>query len=379
MQIKSFIETFKRQKKKAIVIYGPSGSGKTSSVYAIASDSDYEILEVNASDFRNADKINSVIGSASKQRSLFAKGKIILVDEIDGLSGMKDRGGIAALTKLLEESAFPIICTALDPFDKKFKALRKKAELIEFEVLDHNDIFTYLKGICEKEKIKFDETDLKALSRRVAGDLRAGINDLQMLAGATKELKKEDIETLSERNKKEDIEDALLRVFKTTDAKLALRAYDGVNLDYDKILLWIDENLPKEYTKQEDLARAYDYISKSDMFNRRIRRWQHWRFLVYINVFLSAGIAVSKDEKYKSIPEFKQPSRLLTYFIANMKYAKRKAIAEKIAAHTHTSTKRALQDHYPYIKVMCKKNKKLAEELADDFGFDREELEWLRN
>ncbi|MFC1728389.1 AAA family ATPase [Nanoarchaeota archaeon] len=130
--LRSFIQN---TKQKAAVIYGPSGNGKTSAVYALANELSYEVLEVNASDFRNAEAINTIVGSASKQMSLFGKGKIILVDEIDGLSGMKDRGGVSALTKLIGDSSFPIICTAINPFDKKFSPLRKKSELIEFKTL----------------------------------------------------------------------------------------------------------------------------------------------------------------------------------------------------------------------------------------------------
>src|SRR3989344_8935631 len=85
-QLNNFIINFKKQKKKAALIYGSSGTGKTSSVYAIANELGYEVIEVNASDMRNAEQINTKVGNAIKQQSLFSKGKIILVDEIDGLS-----------------------------------------------------------------------------------------------------------------------------------------------------------------------------------------------------------------------------------------------------------------------------------------------------
>jgi len=90
-KLKDFVVNFKKQRKNAALIYGPSGVGKTISVHALANDLDLEILEVNASDVRNADQINSMIGSAVGQMSLFSNSKIILVDEVDRSSGMKDR------------------------------------------------------------------------------------------------------------------------------------------------------------------------------------------------------------------------------------------------------------------------------------------------
>jgi len=46
-------------------------------------------------------------------------------------------------------------------------------------------------------------------------------------------------------------------VFKTTDLKVALSAFDNVDENLDKMSLWIDENLPSEYKNPIELARAY--------------------------------------------------------------------------------------------------------------------------
>ena len=60
-----------------------------------------------------------------------------------------------------------------------------------------------------------------------------------------------------------------------------------------------------------------------------------------------------------------------------MKYQKRKAIAEKIAEKTHTSTRRVIQDTIPYLQQIFKKNKALSKELAEEFELDKDEVEWL--
>ena len=146
-----------------------------------------------------------------KQRSLFAAGKIILVDEIDGLSGHQDRGGVQAITKLLEDSAYPVILTATNPFDNKFSSLRSKSKMIEFKQLDYSDVYIILKKICGSEGIGFDEEALKTLSRRSGGDARAAINDLQSLTQDKKILAKESLDELSDRNKTESIIQGFLR------------------------------------------------------------------------------------------------------------------------------------------------------------------------
>lgn len=376
-ELKNLINNFKKEKKKAIWIYGPSGSGKTSIAYALASEFNYEIIEVNASDFRNEEQINQKVGGAVFQQSLFSKGKIILVDEVDGLAGKEDRGGIQALTNIIEKTQFPVILTATNPWDFKFNTLRSRCNLIELESLGYIDITEVLKNICNKEKIKYDLDVLKSLARRAGGDCRAAINDLQTLTEVTKELTKESLEELEQRSKEESMPNALLKVFKTTDPKIAIEAFDNVKEDLDQQLLWIDENLPYEYDKPEDLAKAYDKLSKADVFNRRIKRWQHWRFLVYINAFITAGIAVSKDEKYHKFVQYKPTGRLLKLWWAKQKSLKKKAIAAKIASKTHSSVKEVLKD-IEYFKIIFKKNKEMSQAIAKCVDLDNEEVEWLR-
>jgi len=377
-KLKDFVINYKKQKKKAILLHGPSGTGKTISAHALANELDLEIIEVNASDVRNADQINSLLGSAIQQMSLFSKGKIILVDEADGLSGTKDRGGLLAILKLMEKSSFPIILTAMNIWNNKFSKLRNKSEIVEFSPLEYTSIFKILKKICDSEKIKYEDSVLKGLARRAGNDARAAINDLETLSIETKELTKKSLEDLGERNKTDTIINALLKVFKSTDPKVAITAFDNVEEDLNQQLLWLDENLPKEYTKPEDLAKAYDKLSKADVFNRRIRRWQHWRFLIYINALITAGIAVSKKEKYRQFTQYKPTGRILKLWWAKQRSMKKKAIAQKIAEKTHCSTKDALKNTLPYLQFTFKKNKAFREQLTQELDLSKEEVAWMK-
>jgi len=85
--------TLIQNKTKAIIVTGPTGSGKTSAAYLIAKHLNYEILELNASDIRGKESLTNSIGEASKQMSLFNKGKIILADELDTIGS--DRGSVS--------------------------------------------------------------------------------------------------------------------------------------------------------------------------------------------------------------------------------------------------------------------------------------------
>jgi replication factor C large subunit len=367
------------RKKKCMILYGPSGTGKTSCIYAISNDKNCEIVEINASDFRNKDQIELVIGNAINQQSLFAKNKIILIDEVDGLSGTKDRGGALAIVNLAKKSKFPIILTAQDVYDKKLSSLRKISELICFDYLPYNVIYDKLKFICEKENITYDDLALKSLSRMAGGDLRAAINDLQTICAVNNSFKKEDLDSLSLREKKDCINNALIKIFKSTNAQISLNAIDNLDEDIDKIILWVDENLPYEYQNPKDLVSAYDKLSKANVFMSRIRRWQHWRFYIYAKTLISAGVSVSKKEKNKNCINYKETKRILEIYIANMKYQKRKSISKKIADKTHTSLKSAIHSSYPYLQVVFKKDKITAKQISELLDLDDDEIKYFSN
>lgn len=374
-KLKKFVEGYRQSKKKSALLHGFTGSGKTCSVYAVAREFNCEVLEVNASDFRDSASINAIVGSASSQLSLFGTGKIILVDEIDGISGQGDRGGVAALSKLIAKSAFPIIMTANSPWDKKFAPLRKLSEMIEFMPLASDAVYSVLKLICGKEAIDADDTALKSMANRSGGDLRAAINDLQILAGKSKSLSQEDVDNLSDRNRIESIMNALVRILKTTDFETAAAAFDNIEEQPNEWFLWVDENIPSEYTNPKYLAKAYEAVSHADVFSGRISRNQYWRLLVYIKLLLTAGVATAKDEKLSGPVNYKRTSRLLKIWMANSRYNRRKSIAEKIAEKTHTSTAKVVQS-FAYFKEMIKNSS--GKKIADELSLDEEEVEWLK-
>ncbi|MBI2663763.1 replication factor C large subunit [Candidatus Woesearchaeota archaeon] len=373
-RLRRFIENYKTARKKSALLYGLTGCGKTCSVYALANELGYEVLELNASDFRNADSIKGIVGNASAQMSLFGRGKIILVDELDGISGQKDRGGIAALSKLIAKSSFPMVMTANDPWDKKFAALRKSAEMVEFAQLPYDAVFKALSSICTKEKIEADADALKSLANRSGGDLRAAINDLQILSHNSQKLSQKDVDELSDRNRAAGMVAAITKILKTTDFSIAVNAFDDIDEQPNEWFLWVDENIPAEYKNPKFLAKAYESVSRADVMNGRISRSQYWRLLVYIKMLLTAGVAAAKDSKQEAAANYKQTSRLLKIWMANMRYNKRKNIAEKIAESTHTSAKKVIQEMH-YYKNMIRSS--YGSKLAAEFNLDEGEVEWL--
>lgn len=362
-RIKEFVDKFPN-KRKACILYGPAGCGKTASAYAIAKERNAEIIELNASDFRDKKKISEIVGGASSQKSLFASTKILLIDEVDGISGFYDRGGLLELVRLIDLSSFPIIMTANHIWDKKFSDLRRLGELIEFKELSYKSLYELLKEISVKEKLDFSEDLLKAIAINAKGDVRAALNDLQTVG-------KEGIE-LGERDREENIFNVLKQVFKDLPSNHVISLYDKLNMPIDEISLWLEENIPKEYTGV-DLVKAINLLSKADLFKGRIYRQQHWRFLLYQNFFLSFGVSASKSKINKSFTSYKRPDRILKIWMINQKYQKKKEIARKYSSYCHVSFKRAMAD-FPIIQNFLKNP-----EVQKELNLTSEEVRFLKN
>ncbi|OGJ12458.1 hypothetical protein A3K82_02880 [Candidatus Pacearchaeota archaeon RBG_19FT_COMBO_34_9] len=365
-KIRNFIKNFGKI-KNALILYGPPGTGKTSLAYATADELNSEIFELNASDLRNKEKLRGILKPAVEQKSLKKENKIILVDEVDGISELEE-GGLPELMGIINTTSYPIIITANDIWNRKFSSLRKKCELLQLKEINYNIIKSVISEISKKENLVINDNFITELSIKAKGDLRAAINDLQTLS----KLKDYFSVILDERNKETDIFNSLRRIFKEKPTNDMINIFDSVNMPIDDIILWLEENIPAEY-HGEELAKAYDLLSKTDIFKGRIYKQQYWRFLIYENIFLSYGIASAKKNPKTGFTSYKKPSRILQIWLNNQKTVHKKSICEKYAQYVHVGQKRAMNE-FPVIKQIIKSNPEIQKELK----LKEEEIEFLK-
>ncbi|PIZ53463.1 hypothetical protein COY28_03570, partial [Candidatus Woesearchaeota archaeon CG_4_10_14_0_2_um_filter_57_5] len=319
-------------RKRPVIIVGRTGTGKTTLVYALADERDWEVVELSASDVRGAKAIEAILGPASTQMSLFSKSKLILIDDIDALS---DRGGLPQIERLLQSSAFPVVMTAQSLTDKLSKIKRKSA-IITMPDLGFSGVKAVLLRVRDEEGASVPDEVVAEIAAQCGPDLRAAITDLEVVAALSKQrpVAKADVIGLGQRGQAESISQALLKVLKTTNLDVALRAFDSIDEDPDTIFLWVEENMQHEYTGA-DLARGMDVLSKADILRGRIRRRQYWRLLAYIMPMLSGGVAAAKDAKRPGMSDYKRSDRILQMWIAKNRWKKAIDIAAKLGAATH--------------------------------------------
>lgn len=356
-ELLNWIKNFKKEKQKAVLLHGPVGNGKTSLAYALASDLNYEIIEMNASDFRTEESINEKIGHAVKQQSLLGKkGKIILIEEVDGIYGTADRGGLPAIYNVIKDTQYPVILTANNPWKQNLRTLRGKCKAIALKKIDIRSAAKKLKEICAFEKISTPEEVIHKIAHLSQGDLRAAINDLQTIAEGKTKVESEDLKVLESREKKITVFETLLAIFKSKDTSLVKKAFDNSDKEPDEIILWLAENIPSEYEKPEEIALAYDILSRADVFRGRIMRTQSWGLQSYSNELMSFGVASAKKEKYHKFTKYNPPQILIKMGSSKISRAERDASAEELGKFLHCSKKEVLK-HMPYLETIIRLQK----------------------
>jgi len=344
-KITDFLKNFKESKKKALLLIGPEGSGKTSSVYSIANTLGFEVVEINASDKRNAENIKSIIGNASKQSSLFSNNKVILIDEVDGLSGNDDRGGVKEINLILKSTSFPIIMTANNEYSSRLETVKQNSTVIKFKKRGYWDVYKFIKLINDFEKKGLSTISLKKIASLAQGDVRSALNDLENLKND------EGVDELFERLKESSIFDALKIIFKSKKFDTLLESADNLrNMEIKDVVLWVQSNISNEYEKPHELKNAYEWTSKADVFLGRITRRMYWRFMYYAKLFSTIGVGLSKDEMYRKFSRYYPPTRFKSLVKHSKLRAENKALAKEFATLTHCSTRKAMKEYLPYLR-----------------------------
>lgn len=376
----AFVEWLKnkRRTKKAILLYGPPGVGKTTLVNAAANEFGFSVIEMNASDTRSEKAISAVARPATSFIALDtfsteSKGNILFLDEVDGIAGNEDRGGVSAIVKIVDESRIPVIMAANDPDLEKLRPLKKVSALVRFHQVRIPLIIAMLQKICHKEHVKAEFEALERIAENSRGDVRSAINDLQSLAETTKTLTLQDTVVLSARNKDISMDETLRSYFSAESLLEAAMLLSRSSVDYDDLLMAIGDNLPLRYGDPAELAEAYDFVSQADMYRGRIGV-ENWHLLKYFFNSLSEAAAVS-PESYKPFTLISPPIRVITLFWTKSKRTMLDAICAKIGQRCHVSRATAKQDFVPFLKVLLAKQK--AASALSWLGLQPEEIEFL--
>ncbi|MFW9845116.1 MAG: replication factor C large subunit [Candidatus Thorarchaeota archaeon] len=348
----------------AALLIGPPGVGKTASVGALSNDYNLELVEFNSSDKRNKGSIENQVWKAATQQTLDGRLRLLLLDEVDGLSGTSDRGGVGAILKIIESTVHPIVMTANDPNSPRLNDLVKKCQVFSFAPLDLEDMVAVIKDIAVRHNAQFSDETLESIADKAGGDLRAAISDLETLSAGGSFTE----EDLPYRDLQRDVKEGLSRLFMTTDPETAKRVVSELDIDHGQLLLWLEENVHLHLATPEELDQGLDFLSLADLSLGRIMRNQNWKLLAYVYDFLAVGMATSRRVTPYRRVDYSQSSWPLLIWRGNRSRDKETDLLIRLSGFADVSKMRSIHTHRSTISGIVTRNPESKEVFSSWLG-----------
>jgi replication factor C large subunit len=339
---------------KPLLLIGPPGVGKTTIVHALARQFDYDLVEMNASDVRNRDSIEARIKPIFANTSLFGRRILLFLDEVDGISGREDSGGLDALVELIKEPTVPVIMAANEK-SAKMKELAKGCKVLEFAPVPPRLLLMFLDHILEKEKAKLGPGDKVSVVVNSGGDIRSLLNSAQSRAAGYATTSNFDVTEI-------DIADAINGYFAAKDKATAIQMiaradatfpdprYEAMSPEArrkDMMAALFSSIVSSRTIDRESLAELLDVLSRVDVVVGRVSRNRQWSLLRYLRAMLAGGLYLKSRDKDIKYNQYAMPWPVMGPIFARSQTIRK--IASAVAPLAHISRRTASSVVLPYL------------------------------
>ena len=162
---------------------------------------------------------------SSQSLSKTSKKRVLLMDEVDGMAGNEDRGGMAELISLIKASKVPVICMCNDRQHQKIRSLANHCFDLRFQRPRAEQIRGAMMSICSKERLNIRPDALMELVTGCNQDVRQVLHHLTLLKAREGETKLDaaGAKREAEKSKKTSIHvgpfDVVRKVFSASEQK----------------------------------------------------------------------------------------------------------------------------------------------------------------
>ncbi|KAJ8321817.1 hypothetical protein KUTeg_000288 [Tegillarca granosa] len=290
---------------KAALLSGPPGIGKTTTATIVCKEAGFSFVELNASSTRSKKSLKEVVAESLNNTTMvdFVVGSTaktnghkhcMIMDEVDGMAGNEDRGGLQELVQLIKSTKIPIVCMCNDRNHPKMRTLSNYCYDLRFQRPRVEQIKGAVMSIAYKEGLNIPAPAVNEIILAANQDIRQVIHNLSLWTASEKSMTYEQAKKDSS-NAKKDFKlgpfDACRKVFIGGEETAGMTINDKSDLffnDYMLAPLFVQENyihvVPfsargdvKKHLSQ--LARSADSIAEGDLVAKKIGSNQAWSLL----------------------------------------------------------------------------------------------------
>ena len=344
---------------RPLLLLGPPGVGKTSLVHLLAHRLDYDLIEMNASDTRNKEELQRLITPMFTNASIFGKRMLLFLDEIDGISGREDTGGIESIVNMMKDPTIPVIMAA-NLRHTKLKELTKISKVVDFNPVPPRLLMLLLEQVLEKQKTKLSSEEKISIINNSQGDIRSLLNNAQS--------KSSGYEVMRQRNFETDVATAIGGFFSSDKVEIAREFLFNTDATYqdprfglsteerrkDKLNA-IFSSAVSSQIDLDSLAAILDILSKADMIVGRVGERRRWSLLKYIDNIIAYGLF--EKSHYRGI---KYNQYYMSWSVMGSIFARgrsMKKLLSEMAYPTHTTKSIFGSIYFPYLIQIMIDNK----------------------
>ncbi|XP_014353333.1 replication factor C subunit 1 isoform X1 [Latimeria chalumnae] len=358
---------------KAALLSGPPGVGKTTTAALVCKELGYSYVELNASDTRSKNSLKEVVAESLNNTSIkgFYSGTsqsvsnehVLIMDEIDGMAGNEDRGGIQEMISLIKQTKIPIICMCNDRNHQKIRSLVHYCFDLRFQRPRVEQIKGAMMSIAFKEGLKIPPPALNEIILAANQDIRQVLHNLSMWCAKDKALTYDQAKADASKAKK-DIKmgpfDVARKVFAAGEETAHMTLVDKLDLffhDYSLAPLFVQENYlhVKPAAAGGNLKRHLILLSKTadsicdgDLVDRQIRSKQTWSLLPTEAIYASVIPGELMRGYMSQFPNF--PSWLGKHSSTGKHDRVTQELATHMSLRTNASKRSINLDYLPYLR-----------------------------
>ncbi|CAJ0954634.1 unnamed protein product, partial [Mesorhabditis belari] len=323
---------------KAVLLSGPPGIGKTTCAKMACESLGFQTVEMNASDVRNKKHLEAHVAQLTGSHQLeeyFGATKnpisdvrhVLIMDEVDGMSGNEDRSGISELMDIIKNTMIPIICICNDRAHPKMRTLVNYCFDVRFQRPRVEHVRSRIMMIAVREKLRMSKEDIDEIIELSNHDVRQCIYNLQMRK-AIPEMH------ITQKDVTINAFEAARRLL--SKSSTLREKQEMFFVDYGIMPLFVFENYlhltNNERSKVDHLAsirRAAEFIAMGDMVDKQIRSGGAWKLLNEQSMLSAALPSMAMDGHLKTQILFP------AWLGKNSTAGKRLRLTRQIAQHSH--------------------------------------------